>query len=145
MTARRQPAWTIPCPVCRAAAGDECTSMVSGCELHQGHTARYVAQRQADDPASDGRSPYVPAPRPVLSALMMAKACAAFNRAHPVGSTIRVWPGARGDGPGRLVQVAHPGAYVLGGHTAVVQVTGGHGCIRLDFVAPDPAQSSSAA
>lgn len=63
----------------------------------------------------------------------------AFNAKYPVGTTIRVFPG---DMRGRLdeVQVAEPGAHILGGHTPVVQVTGGtradgspasYGCIGL--------------
>lgn len=66
----------------------------------------------------------------------MVRQCEHFNVAHPVGSTIRVWPGAMHDGPGTLVTIIMPGAYVLSGHTAVVQVNGGHGCIALDHVEP---------
>lgn len=56
-----------------------------------------------------------------------------FNESHKVGDRVRVWPGTR---PGRseVVVITAPGAYVLGGHSAVVRVTGGHGCIALDHV-----------
>jgi len=70
----------------------------------------------------------------------------AFNARHPIGTTIRVFPG---DERGRLdtVQVAEPGAYILGGHSTVVQVTGGtrldgspasYGCIALSHVYDAP-------
>lgn len=67
------------------------------------------------------------------TAKQMQAACDAFNAAHPIGSTIRVFPG---DVRGRIdeVQVSDPGAHILGGHTAVVQVTGGHGCIALTHI-----------
>ena len=66
-----------------------------------------------------------------LTPAVMARMVDRFNRRHPVGNTIRVWPGRMLDGPGCLVAIVEPGAYVLGGHTPVVQVTGGHGCIDL--------------
>lgn len=62
--------------------------------------------------------------------------CDRFNKRTPVGSKIRVWPGAVHDGPGQVVTVREPGAYILSGHTAVVQVSGGHGCIALTHAAP---------
>lgn len=76
------------------------------------------------------------------TAKQMQTAVDAFNAAHKVGETIRVFPG---DALGRLdeVQVCEPGAYVLSGHTPVVQVTGGtradgspasYGCIALSHV-----------
>ena len=71
-----------------------------------------------------------------LTPAVMARMVDRFNRRHAVGSTIRVWPGWMGHGPGCLVAVAAPGAYVLGGHTPVVQVTGGHGCIDLRHARP---------
>ena len=66
-------------------------------------------------------------------------ACDRFNREFAVGAAIDVWPGSRTDREGRpldpqRVSVAEPGAYVMGGHTAVVQVSGGHGCIALTHV-----------
>lgn len=75
------------------------------------------------------------APAP-LGARLEAQ-CARFNAEHPVGSTIRVWPGAVNERPPVPVTVVAPGAYVLGGHTAVVRVTGGHGCIALSHVMRD--------
>ncbi|MBY6244080.1 hypothetical protein [Methylosinus sp. Sm6] len=67
------------------------------------------------------------------SSLEKMTACERFNVAHPIGSSIKVYPGVIGD---RCVEVTiiEPGAYVLGGHTPVVQVTGGHGCIALTHV-----------
>ena len=60
--------------------------------------------------------------------------CDEFNAAFPVGSEIAVWPGAvRGSLP-VIVSVVEPGAYMLGGHTAVVHVSGGYGCIALTHV-----------
>ena len=58
----------------------------------------------------------------------------AFNRRHKVGDTITVYSGLIGENP-REVQIIEPGASVLSGHTAVVWVTGGHGCIALSHVA----------
>lgn len=62
-----------------------------------------------------------------------------FNRLFATSAAIDVWPGARTDRDGRpldpvRVAVVEPGAYVMGGHTAVVQVSGGHGCIALTHV-----------
>ena len=59
-----------------------------------------------------------------------------FNRANPIGTRLRIWPGRMGEGDGELVQVVAPGAYVLGGHSAVVQVSGGHGCVALTHALP---------
>ncbi|HEY3887771.1 MAG TPA: hypothetical protein VGL73_04300 [Caulobacteraceae bacterium] len=65
--------------------------------------------------------------------LEMASQCEAFNARFAIGAEIWVFPG---DVRGRMeaVRVVEPGAYVLSGHTAVVQVTGGHGCIALSHV-----------
>lgn len=72
--------------------------------------------------------------RPVRQSLAKMQAqCAAFNDRHPVGSTIRVWPGAI-EGEPIAVQIHYPAA-VLGSHTPVVYVTGGQGCIALTHVA----------
>ena len=65
---------------------------------------------------------------------MLQAECNRFMQNHTVGDTIRVWTSIAFDGPGDLVTIVAPGAYVLGGHTAVVQVTGGHGCIALSHV-----------
>lgn len=69
-----------------------------------------------------------------MSRKHMQQWCDAFNRENPIGSTIKVWPGARTGDP-LDVQIVEPGAYIMSGHTAVVQVTGGHGCIALTHVA----------
>jgi hypothetical protein len=70
------------------------------------------------------------------SQAQMTKDCEWFNKLNPVGSKVRVWSGRVHDGPGKVVEVASPGAYVMGGHTAVVQVSGGDGCIALSHAAP---------
>lgn len=70
---------------------------------------------------------------PRQSTKAMQTACDRFNASHPIGSKISVAPGAK-DGRWVTVEVARPGAYIMGGHTAVVQVTGGHGCIALGHV-----------
>lgn len=59
--------------------------------------------------------------------------CDAFNAAYKLGELIWVYPAERG---GRLeeVSIVAPGARVLGRHTAVVQVSGRHGCIALTHV-----------
>ena len=67
-----------------------------------------------------------------MSRRAMDRQCAAFNAKHSVGSTIRVWPGARHGAPVE-VEIRYP-AQVLSGHTPVVYVTGGHGCIALTHV-----------
>jgi hypothetical protein len=59
--------------------------------------------------------------------------CDRFNASHRIGDAIRVWPGFVGDGRSIIVTIVAPGARVLCG-TAVVQVTGGHGCIPLSNV-----------
>jgi hypothetical protein len=64
---------------------------------------------------------------------VMQARCDRFNAAHPVGAVIRVWPGTR-EGEPVEVQVRTPGACILSGHTDVVYVTSGHGCISLDHV-----------
>jgi len=74
--------------------------------------------------------------RPAPAALQ--KACDEFNERHPIGAAIIFWRGRAGDGPGTAGTVTAPGAYVLGGHTAVVQVGGG--CIALTHVVAAPAE-----
>ncbi|GJD92888.1 hypothetical protein OCOJLMKI_0071 [Methylobacterium iners] len=69
-----------------------------------------------------------------LSPKKMQIACDRFNAKHSVGDTIGVWPGAIGMGTLHVVRIVEPGAHVLSGHTAVVQVSGGHGCIALTHV-----------
>lgn len=67
----------------------------------------------------------------------MQAECDDFNAKHPIGTLIWVFPG---DVRGRLaeVNVVEPGAYILYGHTAVVQVSGRHGCIALTHVYDAP-------
>ncbi|MFY9293299.1 MAG: hypothetical protein WAP03_21760 [Methylorubrum rhodinum] len=62
----------------------------------------------------------------------MQAQCEAFNAKHRVGDTIHVWPGPI-EGEPVPVKIRFP-AQVLGGHTPVVYVTGGHGCIALSHV-----------
>jgi len=69
-----------------------------------------------------------------LSQKALQRRCDAFNAVHPIGAAIRVWPGAVNEKPPVEVTIVEPGAYVMGSHTAVVQVTGGHGCIALSHV-----------
>lgn len=69
------------------------------------------------------------------SQVQLQRQCDAFNAKFSIGSTILVHPGTLRDDP-IVTQVAAPGAYVLGGHTAVVQVEGRHGCIALTHVRP---------
>lgn len=76
-------------------------------------------------------------PRPRSLAHMQAQ-CDAFNVKHAVGSTILVWPGAIKGEP-VSVEIRYPAA-VLGGHTPVVYVTGGHGCIALSHVTREGAR-----
>jgi hypothetical protein len=68
----------------------------------------------------------------------MEAACKAFNTSHPIGSKIWVAPGSR-EGRYVEVEVREPGAQVMSGHTVVVYVTGGHGCIALSHVCILPA------
>ena len=62
--------------------------------------------------------------------------CDRFNQQHKVGTTIRAHPGPL-DTPTVEMKIIAPGAYVLSGHTAVVQVSGGYGCIALSHVVWD--------
>lgn len=63
----------------------------------------------------------------------MQAQCDAFNAAHAVGDTIRVWSGMI-EGDPVAVKIRFP-AQILGGHTPIVYVTGGQGCIALSHVA----------
>ncbi len=67
-----------------------------------------------------------------LSVKAMAAKVEAFNARHKVGDTILVWPGVR-EGEPVPVQIRFE-AQILSGHTPVVYVTGGHGCIALTHV-----------
>ncbi len=62
----------------------------------------------------------------------MQTACDHFNRLHAVGDTIRVWTGPREGKPVERT-VRYP-ASILGGHTPVVYVEGGGGCVALTHV-----------
>ena len=67
----------------------------------------------------------------------MTRACERFNDTHKVGRKIWVHPGSL-DAPAVEATIVMPGAFVLSKHTAVVRVSGGHGCIALDHVAVTP-------
>lgn len=47
-----------------------------------------------------------------------------FNKTVPIGTPIRIWAGRREGPPTRETTVDAPGAFLLGGHTAVVKVPG---------------------
>ncbi len=55
-----------------------------------------------------------------------------FNRSHPIGTTVVFWPADR-SGPGRS-GVTRTEAWLLGGHTPVVKITGKPGCVALSHV-----------
>jgi hypothetical protein len=63
----------------------------------------------------------------------MLRICDDFSAAHPISSTIKVWPGAINEKPPVEV-IVQSEAQILGGHTPVVYVSGGHGCIVLNHV-----------
>lgn len=63
----------------------------------------------------------------------LQRQCDTFNAKHAIGASIAVYPATLRDEP-VMTRVAAPGAYILGGHTAVVQVEGKHGCIALTHV-----------
>lgn len=63
-----------------------------------------------------------------------ASAVSQFNEHVPIGSPVFYWPGVR-EGEGQVGQTRSP-AWLLGGHTPVVQVTGYAGGIALTHVMP---------
>lgn len=69
----------------------------------------------------------------------MQAQCDAFNAAHTIGETIHVWTGMINKGDPVPRTIKYP-AQVLSGHTAVVYVTGGGGCIALSHVAKHTAE-----
>ena len=64
-----------------------------------------------------------------------ATTVARWNKAHPVGTPVRVWTAFR-KGDGTLTRT-RSAASVLSGHTAVVWVNGEGACIALSHVEPD--------
>lgn len=62
----------------------------------------------------------------------MQAQCDAFNAAHPVGSPIEVWTGLI-EGAPKAAKVREP-AQILSGHTAVVYIDVGRGCVALTHV-----------
>ncbi|MGJ4855561.1 hypothetical protein ACN6KF_001507 [Labrys sp. La1] len=71
-----------------------------------------------------------------LSPAQMQRACDKFNAAHAVGDKILCWPGSKQVAPSEFT-ISGP-AGILGGHTAVVYVSGG-GCIALSHVCGEAA------
>lgn len=57
-----------------------------------------------------------------------------FNAAHPVGTRVRYWRGVR-EGEGAVGQTPCE-AWLLGGHSPVVRITGTSGAIALTHVQP---------
>jgi hypothetical protein len=39
--------WMVPCPLCKEAAGNECTSPSTGCTVPKGHSERLSLQLKA--------------------------------------------------------------------------------------------------
>lgn len=66
------------------------------------------------------------------STKQMQAQCDAFNKRHAVGDTIHVWTGPREGTP--VERTIRAPACILSGHTAVVYVNGGGGCIALSHV-----------
>jgi hypothetical protein len=54
----------------------------------------------------------------------LQKACDDFNKLVPIGARIRVCKGVKGHSPWLVRTVEEPGAFVMGGHTAVVKIPG---------------------
>ncbi|MGW2213263.1 hypothetical protein [Streptomyces sp. NPDC001781] len=65
-----------------------------------------------------------------------ARRAEAWNATYPEGTPVRYWTGAR-EGAG-VKGRTRSAASVLGGHTAVVWVTGHGACIALTHVQPIP-------
>lgn len=65
----------------------------------------------------------------------MKNECERFNKLNPIGSMVRFWTGRVHDSPGEVAEIVEPGAYIMGSHTAVVQVAG-RGCVALTHVCP---------
>jgi hypothetical protein len=67
------------------------------------------------------------------TAKQLQAACDKFNAVHEVGTEISVWrDGIGGDARIVTITITEPGAYVMDGHTAVVQVAGD--CVALRHV-----------
>lgn len=60
-----------------------------------------------------------------------------WNRNHPIGTRVCYWRGVRDSGPGREGKTESM-AELLGGHTAVVWISGVAGCIALSHVEVSP-------
>ena len=68
------------------------------------------------------------------AAQAMQAECDKFNATHKVGDKIKCWTGHREVTPVERI-IREPGAVVLSGHTPVVYVSGGGGCVALTHVA----------
>lgn len=64
------------------------------------------------------------------SAAALAKDCARWNKANPIGTTVKYHPVI--GGPKYAITTTKSEAYVLSGHTAVLFVEGISGCVALD-------------
>jgi hypothetical protein len=60
--------------------------------------------------------------------------CEAFNKRVPEGTEVRYWPGEKGDKEHEYTGKTRSHAWPVGGHTAVVLVTGYTGGIALTHV-----------
>ncbi|MEJ0047064.1 MAG: helix-turn-helix domain-containing protein [Rhodospirillales bacterium] len=70
-----------------------------------------------------------------LATKEMQAACDIFNIGNPIGAAVLVWRYVK-EGPGEPAVTTGP-AFILFGHTAVVHVTGGRGCVALSHVEPE--------
>lgn len=71
-------------------------------------------------------------PRNFAALARMQAKCERFNQTYKVGDEIVVYFGLKGENP-QTVRIRHP-AQVLSGHTPVVYVDGGRGCVALTHV-----------
>jgi hypothetical protein len=78
-------------------------------------------------------TPSIPVPRPLDQ---LQSEIDNFNLSHPVGTSVKFWPGPRQDKIPQLGQTIAE-AELLGGHTPVVCIKG-YGPIRLTHVEPIP-------
>jgi hypothetical protein len=63
----------------------------------------------------------------------LEKAAALLSNRMPVGTPVRFWTMARGDGPGKRGTIKAPFS-VLGGHTVVAWISGAAGCIDAGHI-----------
>ena len=68
------------------------------------------------------------------SAAALQRECDRWNKANPVGTTVKYHPVIRG--PKFAITTTKSTAYVLSGHTAVLFVEGISGCVAMDACEP---------